>query len=389
MFKDDIRKEFENHVIPYWKSLIDKENGGFYGKMKFDLTIEKEADKGCILNSRILWFFSNAYKVLKDEDSLKYAEHAYHFLKDSFLDKENGGLYWSVTYDGKPKETLKHTYNMAFAIYGLSSYYEISGDEEAVALAKQLFSVIEEKCRDNDGYLEAFSVDFGQAPNDKLSENGVMADRTMNTLLHVMEAYTELYRVSPFEKVREKLVEILAIFRTKMFNPDKERLEVFFDKNYASLIDLHSYGHDIEAAWLIDRTLEVLGIPTFTEEMAPVTKILTEKIYNVAFDGHSVPAECEDGNVLETRIWWVQCESVVGFVNGYEKTGDKKYLDAAEKIWEYTKENLIDKREGSEWYSEVSPSGVPDSSKNIADEWTCPYHSGRMCYEVLTRLSAF
>ncbi len=383
---EEITQEFMQHVFPFWEGLADKERGGYFGEFDFDLNLRKDADKGCILNSRILWTFANAYMELGDESFLSYAKQAYDFLKAAFLDREYGGVYWSVTADGKPSEDMKHTYNQAFAIYGLSSYYKASGDEEALRIARDLMQVIEDKCRDKDGYLEAFTRDFGPESNEKLSENGVMATRTMNTLLHVMEAYTELHRVAPADATRDRLREILCLFRDKLYNKDLGRLEVFFDGEYGSLIDLHSYGHDIEAAWLIDRTVEVLGAEGTEYDLSEITKVLTKTIYDKAYDGHSVPAECCKGEVLTTRVWWVECEAIIGFLNGYEKSGREEYLKASEAIWEYTLKYIVDQREGSCWYSEVSPEGVPNPTKLIADAWTCPYHNCRMFYEVKRRI---
>lgn len=383
---ENMKREFEGHVIPFWKGLIDRENGGFYGEMDFDLNLDKKAVKGCILNSRILWFFSNAFMTLGDTSCFEYAEHAFCFLKKAFLDREYGGVYWSVTFDGKPAEDMKHTYNIAFAIYGLSSYYDASKNEEALKLAKELYNTIETKCRDEYGYLEAFTREFGEESNEKLSENGVMASRTMNTLLHVMEAYTELYRVSGDEDVKDKLKFILKLFREKIFDPEKERMEVFFDMDYNSLIDLHSFGHDIETAWLIDRTVEVLGAKGTEYDMTDITDILADKIYRDCFNGSSLPAENCKGIVDETRVWWVECEAIVGFINGFQKSGNTKYLDAAYKLWKFIEIYLIDKRDGSEWYSDVNKEGVPESRKPIVDQWTCPYHNGRMYFEVLKRI---
>ena len=232
MIVDEIRSEFVGHVIPFWEGLRDDKYGGYYGMLDFDLNLDKQAVKGCILNSRILWFFSNAYLCLKDESYLSYAEHAYNFMKDHCIDKDNGGIFWSMTYDGKEEDTTKHTYNQAFAIYALSSYYDAAGKKEALDLAYSLYHVIEDRCRDEEGYLEAFTKDFAPASNEKLSENGVEAGRTMNTLLHVFEAYTELYRVDHNEEVGEKLRFIMNIFADKLYNPERGRLEVFFDKDY-------------------------------------------------------------------------------------------------------------------------------------------------------------
>lgn len=387
MFEQEVRKHLEDKIIPFWKSLRDDTYGGYYGWLGYDLVLDKEAEKGCILNSRITWFFANAYLVLGDESLLAEAKHGYEFLKEHCVDREFGGIYWSLNYDGTPKDTTKHTYNQAFCIYALSAYYEASRDEEALALAKELFELIEEKCTDEVGYLEAFTREFAPESNEKLSENGVMAEKTMNTLLHVLEAYTQLYKVSSDERVKEKLVWMMEILETKVYNPLLQRQEVFFDKDYHSIIDLYSYGHDIETAWLVDLALEIIGDAELTERISKITRILTQQVYEVAFDGHSLANECERGIVNEHRIWWVQAENVVGLINGYQKNPQKKeYLEAAKAQWEFIKEYVIDKREGSEWYWEVSKEGVPFEGRPIVEPWKCPYHNGRMCLEVIKRM---
>lgn len=382
----EVKKHLTDDIIPFWKNLRDEEFGGYYGYMGYDLVLDKKAVKGCILNSRILWFFSNAYTLLKDETLLDEARHAYEFMTKYCVDKTNGGIFWSMKYDGQVEEDIKHTYNQAFAIYALSSYYEASGDKEALELAKKLYEIIETKCTDDGGYLEALSAEFVLIDNDKLSENGVMADRTMNTLLHVLEAYTELYRVSKDEKVKAKLCEIMDTFESKVYNPDLHRQEVFFDNEYNSILDLHSYGHDIETAWLMDRTVEIVGEKEYEDRITPITKDLTAQIYKVAFDGHSLANECEKGVVNDHRVWWVQAETLLGFLNGYQKDNTKtEYLEAARSVWEFIKDKVIDKRPGSEWLSEITPDGEPYKEKPILEPWKCPYHNGRMCFEVIKR----
>ena len=384
----EIKKELIEHIIPFWRNLRDDQWGGYYGFVGHDLTLDKKADKGCILNSRITWFFSNAYTLLKDPALLDEAKHGYEFMRDFCIDRVNGGIFWSMTYDGSPSDTTKHTYNQAFCIYALASYYEASKDAEALKLAYQLFDIIEERCTDELGYMEAFNEHFESMDNDKLSENGVMADKTMNTLLHVFEAYTELYRVDPQEKVKKRLMWIMDVFAEKVYHPELHRQEVFFDREYNTLIDLYSYGHDIETAWLIDRGVEVLGEPEYEKKMTPITKDLTQNVYKVAFNGHSLANECECGKVDATRIWWVQAETVVGFLNGYQKDFSRKeYLEAAKKEWEFIRDYQIDKRPGSEWYYAVSENGMPDKKRPIVEAWKCPYHNGRMCMEVMKRLS--
>jgi len=386
MWVKEVEKELKEHIIPFWIGMQDKEYGGFYGMLDIDLNLDKKATKGCILNSRILWFFANAYLLYKDESYLDVAGHAYDFMKKAMFDQENGGIYWAVTYDGKPLDTTKHTYNQAFAVYALSSYYDATKDAEALKLAYDLVDVIEKKCCDEGGYLEAFDIYFKPAGNDKLSENGVEAGRTMNTLLHVFEAYTELYRVDGKEEIGNRLRWMLDIFVEKMYNPALRRQEVFFDMEYNTLIDLHSYGHDIETAWLIDRGLDVLKDEEYDKKLEPVISALEENVYRLAFDGNALYNECEKGVNDTKRIWWVQAEAMVGFLNAYTKHPEKaEYLQAVEKIWEYIKEYIIDKRPGSEWLSEVDEKGIPFTRKPIVEPWKCPYHNGRMCLEVVKR----
>ncbi len=379
------KKHLENVIIPFWKSMKDDENGGFYGYKDFELKVNKKAEKGCILNSRILWFFSNAYLTLKDEELLKYADHAYDFMVKNCFDDVNGGIYWSLNYDGTPCDTTKHTYNQAFAIYALSTYFDATSKEEAINHAYELYDIIENKMTDELGYLEAFTIDFKPESNEKLSENGVMAEKTMNTLLHVFEAYTECVRVTGHKGMKERLYFMLDIIDRKIYNRELNRQEVFFDREYNSLIDLHSYGHDIETAWLVDRCLDILDDKEITERISLITKALTEKIYDRAYISHSLLNECEKGVDNTTRIWWVQAEAVVGFYNGYARTGNEKYRDAAVDIFDYIEEKLVDNRKGSEWFWCLDENGEPSTRQPIVEPWKCPYHNGRMCMELINR----
>lgn len=384
---EEMRLHLTEKIIPFWEQLKDETNGGFFGYMGPDLKADREAVKGCILNSRILWFFSNAYLTLRDPKLLADAEHAYRFMKRYCMDKEYGGVYWSVSYDGKPADTTKHIYNQAFAVYALSSYYDASGDKEALEAANTLFEMIEERGFDEGGYKEALDRSFAPAENDKLSENGVMADRTMNTLLHVFEAYTELYRVSGDLRVKAKLLWILETFRTKIYNPNLHRQEVFFDNDMHSLIDLHSYGHDIETSWLLDRGLAVLGDKEYADSFKEIVADLVAEVYRAAYSHDSLANECERGVVDKKRVWWVQAEAVVGFYNAYTKDpSHKEYLEAAEHIWNFIRTYVVDGREGSEWFMHVDENGKPETDKPIVEPWKCPYHNGRMCMEMIRRM---
>lgn len=385
MFYDEMKGHLEGKLIPFWKSLKDEEKGGFYGWMDYDLTVRKDAEKGCILNSRILWFFSNAYMALGDESLRAYAEHAYEFLRMHCFDKKRGGVYWSLNCDGSVLDSTKHTYNQAFAVYALSSYYRAFGDEGALVLAGSLVDTIETKCFDEFGYREALDADFVPVSNEKLSENGVMADRTMNTLLHVLEAYTEYYLVTKETRVEKKLRWMLNVLAEKIYNPMLHRQEVFFDNEMNSILDLHSYGHDIETAWLVDRTLEILGDEVYTKKLTPIIRDLENQIYTVAYSHHSLANECDRGVVDERRIWWVQAESVVGFYNAYTHTREVRFLEASKDIKEFIFRHVVDHREGGEWFMTTQKDGTPDDRDPIVEPWKCPYHNGRMCMEMMRR----
>lgn len=380
----EIRRELTERILPFWRGLRDDERGGYTGQVEFDLTRRPEAERGCILNSRILWFFSEAYLLLREPALLDEAKHAYEMLC-KMLDREHGGVYWSMNADGTVADSTKHTYNQGFAIYALSAYYRAGGEQAALELARELFRLVEDKCFDGEGYLEAFTAGWQPAGNDKLSENGVEAGRTMNTLLHVLEGYTGLYEAGKDPEVRERLFWIMNTWAEKVYNPRKCRQEVFFDLQYHTLIDLHSFGHDIETSWLADHTLEVLGDQVLTERLRPMLLSMADRTLRAAYtEGNGFSNESENGRVDFTRVWWVQAEALVGFLNAYEHTHEQRYLDAVRSQWKYIREKIIDSREGSEWFWSVREDGTP-IEKPIVEPWKCPYHNGRMCIEVLRR----
>lgn len=375
----------EERIVPFWMDLRDDENGGFYGLVDFDLKVDKKAEKGCILNSRILWFFSEAAMLTGRQDLADCARHAYRFFEDHCFDKENGGVFWSCDYQGRPLDTTKHTYNQGFAIYALSAYYRLTGELGALTRALELFHLVENRCTDEVGYLEAFTVDWKPESNEKLSENGVMADKTMNTLLHVFEGYAGLYQASGDPAVGKAMRRILSIYANKIYSPALHRQLVFFDKDYHSIIDLYSYGHDIESSWLIDWGCDLLGDRALSAAIHFIDSDLARSIYSHAYRDHSLLNECERGVDDTTRVWWVQAEAVLGFVNEYAKSGDEKYAAAAADIWHYINDKLVDKRPGGEWFWSVDAQGVPASRQPIVEPWKCPYHNGRMCMELIRR----
>lgn len=385
------REEFADHLlndlIPFWNKMVDKEEGGFYGSCDAEGNIDKNADKGVILMSRILWFYSNAYIVTKNREFLDMARHQYGYIEECCYDHDFGGVFWSTTYDGKPADTIKHTYNQAFAIYATSTYFMASGDTNALDLAYELFDDIEEHCCDENGYLEAFDRRFVEIDNEKLSEHGVEAKRTTNTLLHVLEAYTVLYQVDQDIRVKRRLEEILSIFKSKIYNESNKHNDAFFDVDYNPLIDLQSYGHDVECSWLMARALEAIGDEAVCKWVEEIELAEVEQTYKDAYDEENgcLYNERINHDIDKKRVWWVQAEAIVAFYNAYQKTKDEKYLKASEAIWEFVKEKIIDKNSG-EWWEDTSADNKVDNTQMMVHPWKGPYHHGRMCMEMMQRM---
>lgn len=389
MKASEFKKELEHRILPFWLNAYDEEEESVFGRVDFNHQIIKNSEKGCILNSRVLWFFSNCIiegagerKEVRDK-----ADRTYRFLMDHCYDKKNGGIFWSVRREGIAVDDTKQTYNIAFAIYALSSYYRATGNKTALKTAFELYDLIESKCRDANGYLEAFSRDFKPLLNDKLSENGIIAERTMNTLLHVLEGFTGLYEVSHDKKVKGSIIAIFNIFEKHVYNKEKRRQEVFFDKDYKSILDLHSYGHDIETSWLMGWSLDLINDEEMTKKIDPLLKQLAVEVLNTAItEKGGLFNECESGVTDETYVWWVQSESVIGFFNAYQRWNIKGAKNASDKVFEFIKDYIVDKRDGGEWYWDLNNKCEPTSQKDMVEPWKCPYHNGRMCFEMMRRL---
>ena len=385
----DLRKKAEeellNNLGPFWLKLIDNENGGFYGEVTYDLKVNKTSEKGGIQTSRILWFFSAAYCATKNEEYKKAATHAYEFLRDKLIDKEFKGVYWMVDYLGNPIDTRKHVYCQSFAIYALSEYYKATKDKQALDLAMNLFSLVENIGfnKENSAYLEEFDREWNITPNEMLSENGVIAEITTNTHLHVLEGYTNLYSVTNNRVVGERLKELIYTFYNKIYDKEQHLLKIFFDSEWNTIIDVKSYGHDIEASWLIDDAYKALNLKDESIE-----KMIIDIAYNIKAqiqeDG-SLINESENGVKDYTRVWWVQVEAMVGYLNAYERTHDESFLNIVNNLMTYTMKNMVDPREGGEWYWSIEPNGKP-TERSVIEPWKTPYHNRRFCLEFMKRI---
>jgi mannobiose 2-epimerase len=385
--KNEIVNELINHILPFWMNLIDKENGGFYGEVRYDLTINKEGNKGGIATARILWTFSSAYNVTKDKVYLEYAKQSYDFLINKVYDSEYKGLYWMLDYKGNVCDSRKHIYTQAFGIYALSEYYKATGEKRSLEIARELYELIETKGYNEviEAYKEEFDNKWNETDNEMLSENGVIATITTNTHLHVMEAYTNLYRVWDDSELRNKLTKLIYTFYEKIYDKKTKYQKIFFDGNWNSIIDLKSFGHDIEASWLIDEAVKVLNLKDNN-----ISNMIVDIAYNIAenavMEDGSVINEQEGSKIDFTRVWWVQCEAIVGFFNAYERTHDEKFSEKANNTWKYIKNKIVDKRTGGEWYWSIEPNGEA-TERNIVEPWKLSYHNSRACLQMIERMS--
>ena len=387
--RNEMRSELENNILPFWMNKMeDNEQGGFYGEITGDDELRPEASKGAILNARILWTFSAAYRLLKKPEYLKTATRAKRYLIDRFYDPEYGGIYWELDYKGNPLDTKKQIYAIGFAIYGLSEYARATGDAEALEYAQRLFEVIEQHSFDpvQNGYLEALTRDWQPIEDMRLSDKDENEKKTMNTHLHILEPYTNLYRVWKDERLERQLRNLIDVFITRILDPQTGHLNLFFEEDWTNKYRIYSYGHDIEASWLIHEAALVLGDETVLKRIEPlIVRIAQAADEGLNPDGSMIYENFLDKQKIDRELhWWVQAENVVGHINLYQHFGDESALDIAVRCWEFIKAKLIDHEQG-EWHWSILPDGTVNRKDDKAGFWKCPYHNGRMCMEVIER----
>lgn len=388
LLKSELTSEL-NSILDYWsKYTIDNENDGFVGQIDFNDQIIKNSEKGSVLNARILWTFSASYQTTKNENHKKLAERAFEFLTFNFYDTQFGGLFWSINEDKTPKDTKNQIYALAFAIYGLSEYYVISKNEKALEIAKNLYYKIQEYSYDpvNKGYLEAFTREWKPIEDLRLSEKDANEKKTMNTHLHIIEGYVNLYKVWKDEKLQKVIVELLETIEKYFINTETGHLRLFFDENWKEKPDVISYGHDIEAAWLLQQCAEISGNETlinnyrkYAVQIAEVTKegLDTDGGLWYEFDP-------EKRELIAEKHWWPQAEALIGFYNAYQLTGREEYLDIVYKNWSFIKKYILDHKNG-EWFWGINEN-YSLIEKDKAGFWKCPYHNSRACLELITRI---
>ena len=391
LMKQEVQDVLQTNILPFWlDKMIDRENRGFYGRIDGHGVLHPDAEKGAILNARILWTFSAAYRVLKRPEYLAAATRAKDYILEHFYDKEFGGIYWSLDCLGRPKDTKKQFYAIGFAIYGLSEYARATADREALDYAIRLCECIEQHSLDrkDNGYIEACTREWGKIEDMRLSDFDANYPKSQNTHLHIIEPYTNLFRIWKDERLEKALRNLINIFTDKILNPETHHLDLFFDNDWTrGAGHLESYGHDIECSWLMHEAALVLGDEEVLRKVEPIVKLVakaSEKGLNA--DGSMVhEANVDTGHVDDDLHWWVQAEAVVGFFNIYQYFGDEQALEKATHCWQYIKQNLIDNENG-EWYWSRHADGTLNLEDDKAGFWKCPYHNGRMCLELIERI---
>ncbi|NDW11127.1 AGE family epimerase/isomerase [Dysgonomonas sp. 520] len=379
------KEELVNNILPFWiKNVQDVENGGFYGRIDGDNILHPYANKGAILNARILWTFSAAYRLLKIPQYLIIAQRAFDYITKHFLDRKNGGIYWELDYKGNPVNTKKQTYVQGFALYGFSEYYRASGNPQALELSKDFFLLIEDKCKDKvaGGYFEAFTEEWNSIDDMRLSEKDANEKKTMNTHLHILEPYTNLSRIWNSNLLENAQTELIEVFMNHIINKETYHLNLFFDEQWNVKSSIISYGHDIEASWLLYEAAEILG----DKKILGIIKEFSLAIADAASEGimkdGSLIYEKEDQKADSDRHWWVQAEAVVGFMYAFKNSGKTYYKHKAERVWNYIQEQIIDKENG-DWFWSRLYDGSINRKEDKAGFWKCPYHNSRMCLEMI------
>lgn len=386
----EIHQELTSNILPYWiEYAIDRKNGGFIGRINLNNERIMEANKGLVLNARILWTFSAAFGHFQKDEYLMMAQRAFKYLIRHFLDQRRGGYYWMLDAKGKPVDKKKQVYGQAFVIYALAEYFDTTKDNEALDEAIQIFNLIEEFSYDPEyeGYMDALSANWKRMANTRLSEKDAIAPKTMNTHLHLLEAYTRLFQVWQDDKLMHQLRMLIHLHIDKIINVSTGHFDLFFDEKWNCTSDFFSYGHDIEGAWLLQLAADVLNDGKLKKPVRNIANRLTEITLNdgVAPDGGVMYEGTTEKVINPERHWWPQAEGMVGFMDAYQETGEQKYLDAVYNIWQFTKKYIVDPT--GEWYRRVDANHRTFPEDDKAGPWKACYHNSRACLQLLQRQS--
>jgi len=391
-FRRQLEQELSSNILPFWiNHVADEIHGGFHGAVTNDLQILDDVPRSAVLCARILWTFATAYRRRGGAEYLRLARRAYDYLCEAFWDVDYGGVYWQVDCDGVPVSDRKHFYAQAFAIYGLAAYYQATREPRSLARAQTLFELVEEHAFDpvHLGYIEACDRRWATLDDMRLSDRDLNCRKSMNTMLHILEAYSGLLRVWDEPRLSGKHRALLEVFLTEILDSQTGHLRLFFDDAWNSLTPNTSYGHDIEASWLIQEAAGMQADPELlsrsrTAGIRLATVVLREGLDK---DGSLFLDGGPQGPSDSGKSWWAQAEAVVGFYAAYQATGEARFVHAALDCWAAIRAKFVDRKNG-DWYKRLDHKGDPDPTVYKAGPWECPYHHSRACFEMLDRLCA-
>lgn len=385
-----IEHELKDNILAYWMThALDWERGGFHGQIDDHNAVQVSADRSLVLNTRLIWTFATAYRFYQDENYLRAANHAYTYLAQHFMDREWGGYSWMVTCNGELSDAKKQVYGQAFVIYALSELYRATGNEQALEQAIVLFQLLEKYAYDPDygGYSEAMTADWKRLDDYSLSDSSIRADKTMNTHLHMLEAYTSLYRVWPDSELKTKLEALITLTSERIVDSRTNHFHLYFDRCWNALSSHISYGHDIEGSWLLAEAVTVLGDEALRTQSSVTVLKMAEAVLERGMDADGGLWNESDGMILidRNKDWWPQAEAMIGFYNAYQLSGQNRYLAAAYRAWTFIDTHVID-REGGEWHQSIGEDQAPLPGPKVS-AWKCPYHNSRACFEMLERIA--
>lgn len=383
----EVLLDLRNNILPFWMNRVCDPADGFYGAVCNDGTPVNAEDRGSVLNARILWTFSSAYRLYGLESYRKIADRARQYFLSHFIDYEHGGVFWSVHPDGTVSNNIKQSYATAFGIYGIAEHYRATGDTKSLETAKMLFRTLQDKVHDNirKGYYEVFEDDYSLTTTDGVDGvNGAV--KTMNSHIHIMEAYTTLYRIWPDMEVRDALSELVSILQNQLYSKETGQLVLYCNEDWKSLKSVESFSHEIETSWLLTETADALEIDSLSEQIRKQSIRMVDEALDKGLRTDGAMRDWQDSSGYSERLsWWAQCETIIGCVNAWQISGDVKYIDTALKVWSYIKLHFIDYIHG-DWFKNLNADGTPLAGDMKVSVWNCPYHSTRMGFELLNRL---
>jgi mannobiose 2-epimerase len=388
--KTSIRKELDR-ILQFWiENTVDCKYGGFYGEISNDLIINPAAPKGLVLNARILWTYSKAYLVFKEEKYLLMARRAYEYIVEAFWDRKFGGYYWHVDEQGQPLNTRKQIYGQAFVIYGLTEYYKASGDPASLQKAITLYEKIEEISFDkiHSGYYEAYNQEWALEEDLRLSGSDLNEAKSMNTHLHILEAYSNLISVWDDAELKRRQKVLIEDMLTHIVDEKQQHFKLFFDEAWTSKSMHISFGHDIEGSWLLVEAAQILNDAALIERVNTIALNMADAVlqHGVDNDGALWNEATTGYKIIDaTKDWWPQAEAAVGFLNAYQLSGRDEFFTAAINSWDFIMKYIVDTEHG-EWFWQVSADRKPAYGIAKVSSWKCPYHNSRACFELLERL---